>query len=124
MYLGVFGLYILEKQTFILCCGPPAPARPNTKTLKVLTYVLVEQRAVSGVFQNIDPHPLSTQRVCPPPATKAGGTQSPGGEGVGGLIFWKTPDIGLASYSIQQSIYAKTPRVSCSLVNLSEAGVD
>ncbi len=29
-----------------------------------------------------------------------GGTHSPGGEGVGGSIFWKTPDIGLASYSI------------------------
>ncbi len=63
----------------------------------VLTYV--EYRAVSDAFQNIDPHPLSTQRVCPSLAPKAGGTHSPGGEGVGGPIFWKTPDIGLASYS-------------------------
>jgi len=39
---------------------------------------------VSGVFQNIDPHP---------PTPKAEG------EG-GGAIFWKMPDIGLASYSI------------------------
>jgi hypothetical protein len=46
------------------------------------------------------PIPLSTQRVCPPPAPKAGGTHSPGGEGRGGSIFWKTPDMGLASYSI------------------------
>jgi hypothetical protein len=40
---------------------------------KVLTYV--EYRAVPGVFQNdIDPPPapLSTQRVCPLPASKAG----------------------------------------------------
>ncbi len=36
---------------------------------------------------------------CPPPATKAGGTHSPGGEGGGGSIFWKTRDIGLGSYS-------------------------
>jgi hypothetical protein len=36
---------------------------------KVLTYV--EYRAVSGVFQNIDP--FSTQRVCPPPTPMAGG---------------------------------------------------
>jgi hypothetical protein len=40
-------------------------------THKVLTYL--EYRAVSGVFQNIGnidpPPPLSTQRVCPPPAT-------------------------------------------------------
>jgi hypothetical protein len=35
---------------------------------KVLTYI--EYRAVSGVFRNIDPHPLSTQRVCPPPTPK------------------------------------------------------
>jgi hypothetical protein len=34
-------------------------------------------------------HPLSTQRVCPPPAPKAGGggTHSPGGEGVWGQYF-------------------------------------
>jgi hypothetical protein len=30
---------------------------------------------------------------------KARGTHSPGGEGGGGSIFWKTRDIGLASYS-------------------------
>ncbi len=49
-------------------------------TYKVLTYV--EYRAVSGVFQNIEPPLLHPQRVCPPPATKAGGTLSPGGGGV------------------------------------------
>jgi hypothetical protein len=49
-------------------------------------------------YQNIHPPPpLSTQRVCPPPAPKA---PPPGDEGGGGSIFWKTPDIGLASYSI------------------------
>ncbi len=36
----------------------------------VLTYI--EYRAVSGVFRLLTPHPLSTQRVCPPPAPKAG----------------------------------------------------
>jgi hypothetical protein len=46
---------------------------------------------MSRVFQNIDPPP--------PPPTKAGGTHSPGGEGGGESIFWKTRDIGLASYS-------------------------
>jgi len=66
---------------------------------KVLTYV--EYRAVSSVFQNIDPpspSPVSTQRVCPPTAPKAWATLSPGGEGGGGSIFWKTIDIGFASY--------------------------
>jgi hypothetical protein len=65
---------------------------------KVLTHV--EYRAVSGVFQNIDPPPLSPPSECVLPRTKGGGTHSPGGEGGGGSIIWKTPDIGLASYSI------------------------
>ncbi len=51
---------------------------------------------MSGVFRYIDPPtPLSIQRVCPPPAL-AGRW----GGGGGGSIFWKTPDIGLASSSI------------------------
>ncbi len=37
--------------------------------------------------------------VCPPPQQRRGGTHSPGGEGCGGSIFWKTRDIGLSSYS-------------------------
>jgi hypothetical protein len=55
---------------------------------KVLTHV--EYRAVSDVFQNIDPPPLSpssNQRVCPPPAPKARGTHSPDGEGMGSQYF-------------------------------------
>jgi hypothetical protein len=57
---------------------PPQPVIRTERELqkvssahKVLTYV--EYRAVSDVFQNIDPPPpLSTQRVCPPSAPKAG----------------------------------------------------
>ncbi len=60
---------------------------------KVLSYI--EYRAVSGVFRTLTPHPLSTQRVCFPPAPKAGGYTL-----ARRLIFRKTPDIGLASYSI------------------------
>jgi len=45
------------------------------------------------------PTTFSSQQVCPPPAPKAGGTHSPGGEGYGGSILWKTPPIGLASYN-------------------------
>jgi hypothetical protein len=36
-------------------------------------HIYVEYRVVSGVLLTIDPHPLSTQRVCPPPAPKAVG---------------------------------------------------
>ncbi len=71
----------------------------------IYTYVqctYIEYRAVSGVFRTIDPHPLSTQRVCPPPAPEAGGVgyTHAGRWGGGGSIFRKMPDIGLASYSI------------------------
>ncbi len=45
----------------------------------------------------LTPHP--PLRPASPPATKAGGTHSPGGEGDGGSIFWKTREIGLPSYS-------------------------
>jgi hypothetical protein len=49
---------------------------------------------MSGVFQNIDPPPPS------PPLVRGEDTLA-GWRGGGGSIFWKTPDIGLASYSIQ-----------------------
>jgi hypothetical protein len=58
---------------------------------------------MSLVFQNIYSPPPSPPGECvlplPHPPTKAGGTHSPGGEGGGGSIFWKTRDIGLPSYS-------------------------
>ena len=47
---------------------------------KVLTYV--EYRAMSDVFQNIDPPPPSPPDECVlPPPNKSGGTHSPGREG-------------------------------------------
>jgi hypothetical protein len=50
---------------------------------------------------NIDSPPPLHPASMSSPRTKGGGrTYSPGGEGVGGSIFWKTPDIGLASYSL------------------------
>jgi hypothetical protein len=64
---------------------------------KVLTYV--EYRAVPGVVQNIDPPPPSPPSECVPssPRSKAEGTQTLAGRrrGWGGLIFWKTPAIGI-----------------------------
>jgi hypothetical protein len=64
------------------------------------TYIYRVQSSVWRVPNYRPPTPLSSQRVCPPPAPKAGGTHSPGGEEVGGSIVRKTPDIGLASDSI------------------------
>ena len=61
---------------------------------KVLTYV--EYRAVSGVFQNIDPPPPLplTSESCPP-HQRRGGTHPPGGEGVGGLTVSLIPSTGI-----------------------------
>jgi hypothetical protein len=73
---------------------------------KVLAYIEYSTEQCLAASELLTPLPLSTQRVCPPPRTKGGGgrgeggTHSPGGEGGGESIFRKTPDIGLASYSI------------------------
>jgi hypothetical protein len=67
---------------------------------KVLRYV--EYRTVHGVFHILTPHPPLHPASVSSPRTKGGGgdTHSPGGEGGGGSIFWKTSAIGLASYSL------------------------
>ena len=59
--------------------------KADSASNKVLTYV--EYRAVSCVFQNIDPHPLSTQSVSSPPAPKAGVHTRRAVRGVGGQYF-------------------------------------
>ena len=69
---------------------------------KVITYI--EYRAVSGIFRTIDPPPPFRPASVPFPRTKGGGVHSRravrGLGGRGGSIFGKTPEIGLASYSI------------------------
>jgi hypothetical protein len=70
----------------------------NTKYLHILS---TEQCLASSELL-IPPPPLPLASVSFP-RTKGGGregTHSPGGEGVGGSIFRKKPDIRLASYSI------------------------
>jgi hypothetical protein len=57
------------------------------------TYICRVQSCVWRLPKYWPPTPLSTPQVCPTPA------HSPGGEGGGGSIFWKTPAIGLASYN-------------------------
>jgi hypothetical protein len=53
---------------------------------------------MSGVFQNIDPPPPSSHGECVLPAFGAGGGHTRWAErGVGGAIFWKTPDTALYS---------------------------
>ncbi len=80
------------------------PRSREGKHQKVLTYV--EYRAVSGVFQNIDPPPLpSPPSECVlPPAPKAGDTHSPGGDWWGGwgvnILEDARNTIGLLQYNL------------------------
>ncbi len=60
----------------------------------------IEYGAVSGVFRTIDPPPPLPLAIVSSPRTKGGGYTLAGRCGGGGSIFWKTPDIGLASYII------------------------
>ena len=59
---------------------------------------------MSGVFQNFDPTPPSPPSECvlPPHQRRGGGEVNTrrAVRGGGGSIFWKRPDIGLASYSL------------------------
>ncbi len=63
------------------------------------TYICRVQSWVSRIPKYWPPHPLSTQRVCTPPRQRRGQHTRQAVRGWGS-IFWKTRDIGLASYSI------------------------
>ncbi len=52
------------------------------------------------------PIPLSARRVCTPRLCCRGRTDSSGGEGDGGSIFWKTREIGLPSYNDLSTPYS------------------
>ncbi len=64
------------------------------------TYVCRVQSIVWRLPKYWPPSPFPPSECVLLPYQRRRGTHSPGGEGVGGSIFWKTPDIGLASYSI------------------------
>jgi hypothetical protein len=77
---------------------------------------------MSLVFQNIDSPPPSPPGECVPPRLCCGGrTDSPGGEGDGGSIFWKMRDIGLPSYSNNISTHCNIPG-TCSPGGMEKEG--
>jgi hypothetical protein len=60
----------------------------------------------------LTPIPLSARRVCTPRLCCGGRPDSPGGEGGGGSIFWKTREIGLPSYSKICTLWVEATRDS------------
>jgi hypothetical protein len=52
---------------------------------------------MSGVFRNIDPHPLTARRVCTPPPLERGGGHTRWVQRGWGSIIGKTPDTALYS---------------------------
>jgi hypothetical protein len=63
-------------------------------------YIFYCKRAILFLSSSkiLTPHPPLRPASLSSPATKAG-VHSPGGEGDGGSIFWKTREIGLPSYN-------------------------
>ncbi len=78
-----------------LCTSPTLPQHLVPQS----TYIRRVQSCAWRLPKYWPPAPLSTQRVCPPPAPKEGGYTLAGRREVWGSIFWKTPAIGLASYN-------------------------
>jgi hypothetical protein len=74
----------------------------GSRRLAVTEYIFYCKRAILFLSSSkiLTPHPpLRPGSVYPPPLCCGGRTDSPGGEGDGGSIFWKTREIGLPSYS-------------------------
>ncbi len=67
---------------------------------KYLRYICRVQSCVWRLPKYWPPTPPLHPASVSSPRTKSGGYTLAGRWGVGGSIFWKTPDIGLASYSI------------------------
>jgi hypothetical protein len=57
------------------------------------------KRAILSSSKILTPHPPLPLASLSSPRNKGGGTHSPGGEGDGGSIFWKTRKLGLPSHS-------------------------
>ncbi len=95
-------LPILAKN-LIVKRGTKTCGREVAQSTYIYRVQTTEQCLASSKLPNYWPtHPLSTQRVCPPPVPKAGGrTHSPGGEGVGGQYFGRrqTLDYSLLQYN-------------------------
>jgi hypothetical protein len=76
--------------------GEPSELRGELQTQSILTYI--DYRAVAGVFQNIDPSiPFPPSECVLPPLQRRGVHTRRAVRGGGASIFWKTPDIGMAS---------------------------
>ncbi len=77
-------------------------------------YIFYCKRAILFLSSSkiLTPHPPLRPASLSSPATKAGDTHSPGGEGDRGSIFWKTREIGLPSYSKKSTLCLYLPTIT------------
>jgi hypothetical protein len=84
-------------------------------------YIFYCKRAILFLSSSkiLTPHPPLRPASLSSPRNKGGGTHSPGGEGDGGSIFWKTREIGLPSYSkiCNLCVCAKSSWIVCIAYN-------
>ncbi len=96
---GYSGLKTYRNNTLRECSGPLCLTSLILYSQPQITYVYRVQRSVRRLPNYWPPLPLTTHQVCPPP-TKGWGEHTLRAVrrwGGGSKIFWKTPDIGLAS---------------------------
>jgi len=98
----------LGGETLQICCAKRVQKNPGQEGRNFAqeycqpqsTYICRVQSCVWLLPKYWPPTPSPPSECVLPPNPKTGGHTLAGRWGGGGSIFWKTPDIGLASYSI------------------------
>jgi hypothetical protein len=98
---GVLAHHCTSVFFILLLCTSPFHFQRLRGLYSQSTYICRVQGCVLRLPKNLPPTPSPpSECVLPPPPPPPPKDTHRAVRGVGGSIFWKTPDIGLASYSI------------------------